>query len=116
MSPKELADLATELNTRRYSRKGETEMICSRAAEAIRTILANGYAPEGMVLVPEAWQPTHKHWKGGLYRAWTDATVEADMSTVVVYQGADGRYWTRPQKEFHERFVLWPVAAHKEKP
>jgi hypothetical protein len=52
MTPKELADLATELNTRRYSRKGETEMICSKAAEAIRTILANGYAPEGMAIVP----------------------------------------------------------------
>jgi hypothetical protein len=52
MTPKELAGLATELNTRRYSRKGETEMICTKAAEAIRTFLANGYAPEGMVLVP----------------------------------------------------------------
>jgi hypothetical protein len=87
MTPKELADLATELNTRRYSRKGETEMVCTKASEAIRTILANGYAPEGMVLVPE--EPTEAMVNAG----WID---KEDVNPDDIYRAM--------------------LAAHKEKP
>ena len=54
------------------------------------------------------WKPTHRHLKtGGLYRAISDATIEATMTPVVVYQGADGRWWVRPRDEFHDgRFEL----------
>lgn len=45
----------------------------------------------------------YRHYKGGYYIVHSIATVEADCSQVVVYQGlVDGRMWTRPFDNFFE--------------
>ncbi len=45
--------------------------------------------------------PTHRHWKGALYRKLHDATFEATMELAVVYQSCeDGRIWVRTQVDF----------------
>jgi hypothetical protein len=103
MTPKELSDLETELNTRRYSRKGETEMICSKAAEAIRAILANGYAPEGMVLVPE-W-PTVAQMNAGASAITDSRCGDFGPLDVARINGAEASDIYRAM-----------LAAHKEKP
>ncbi len=47
--------------------------------------------------------PTHRHWKGGLYRRLHDATIEGTMEAAVVYQSCpDGRIWVRPKADFEE--------------
>lgn len=52
------------------------------------------------------WNPTHRHIKtGGFYRFVGEATIEADMTPAVVYQGANGQWWVRPRSEFNERFA-----------
>lgn len=45
----------------------------------------------------------YRHYKGGLYKLIAEANLESDSSkTMTVYQGADGRIWTRPSVEFFE--------------
>jgi hypothetical protein len=57
--------------------------------------------------MPEDWQPTHRHRKGGLYRLILEGLCEADHCPVVVYEDADGQVWVRPKAEFEDgRFHL----------
>lgn len=43
----------------------------------------------------------YQHYKGGLYRLLHEATEEATMQPVIVYQAVDGgRIWTRPKADF----------------
>jgi hypothetical protein len=44
----------------------------------------------------------YRHYKGGLYELVCMATLEADLSEMVVYRGADGSIWTRPKAEFFQ--------------
>lgn len=46
----------------------------------------------------------YQHIKtGGLYVVVTDAELEANLSSVVVYKSlADGRVWVRPASEFYD--------------
>lgn len=48
------------------------------------------------------WTPTHRHGKtGNLYRlVHRLATIEADMTPAVIYEGQDGTFWVRPSSEF----------------
>jgi hypothetical protein len=50
----------------------------------------------------------YQHIKtGGIYVVITDATIESDMESAVVYKSLnDGRVWVRPASEFYdpERF------------
>ena len=48
----------------------------------------------------DAWQPTHRHHKGALYRVIGPAILEADQSNVMIYDDADGTVWVRPTDEF----------------
>lgn len=72
----------------------------------------------------DEFKPTHRHYKGGLYRVlrrdylcgewpaekmitWngyrvfvTDPTQHNELG--VIYQGQDGRLWLRPQRMFDE--------------
>jgi hypothetical protein len=44
---------------------------------------------------------------GGIYTLLHEATREADLEPVIVYQGEDGRVWVRPRTEFFDgRFQL----------
>ena len=49
-----------------------------------------------------AWQATHQHRKGGLYRVTGTALLEADRSDVVIYDDAEGNVWVRNAAEFHD--------------
>lgn len=44
----------------------------------------------------------YRHYKGGLYELVCMATLEADLSQMVVYRAADGSVWTRPSTVFFE--------------
>ena len=54
-----------------------------------------------------AWVPTHRHKKGGLYRLIGYGTNEADRATVAIYDDATGAVWVRNAAEFNDgRFDL----------
>jgi hypothetical protein len=44
----------------------------------------------------------YRHYKGGLYELVCMATLESDLSEMVVYRAADGSIWTRPKAVFFE--------------
>jgi hypothetical protein len=44
----------------------------------------------------------YRHYKGGLYELVCMATLEADLSEMVVYRAADGSIWTRPKEVFFQ--------------
>jgi hypothetical protein len=43
-----------------------------------------------------------RHYKGGLYELVCIATLESDLSEMIVYRAADGSIWTRPKEVFFE--------------
>jgi hypothetical protein len=43
-----------------------------------------------------------RHYKGGLYELVCVATLESDLSEMIVYRAADGSIWTRPKSVFFE--------------
>jgi hypothetical protein len=75
--------------------------------EAARTILANGYAPEGMVLVPEE---VLKDCADEL-EAWVNQYYTPDTRT---YPSEERRYQRDIAPVISARTLL--AAAHKEKP
>ncbi len=44
----------------------------------------------------------YRHYKGGLYQLVCVATLESDLSEMIVYTAADGSFWTRPASVFFE--------------
>jgi hypothetical protein len=60
-------------------------------AEAIASLEADGALE---------WKPTHRHYKGGLYREIARGKIEADLSPVVIYDNAHGETWVRPFSDF----------------
>ena len=44
----------------------------------------------------------YRHYKGGLYELVCFATLESDLSEMVVYRAADGSIWTRPKDVFFQ--------------
>lgn len=48
----------------------------------------------------------YRHYKGGLYELVCMATLEADLSPMVVYRAADGAVWTRPAAVFFETVAI----------
>jgi hypothetical protein len=45
----------------------------------------------------------YRHYKGGVYELVSEATLEADLTPVIVYRGEDGRTWVRPSAAFFEQ-------------
>ncbi|MFP5390265.1 MAG: DUF1653 domain-containing protein [Gammaproteobacteria bacterium] len=43
-----------------------------------------------------------RHYKGGLYELVCVATLESDLSEMIVYRASDGSIWTRPKSVFFE--------------
>jgi hypothetical protein len=43
-----------------------------------------------------------RHYKGGVYEFVCEATLESDLSTMIVYRAADGSIWTRPKDVFFQ--------------
>jgi hypothetical protein len=48
------------------------------------------------------WQPTHRHYKGGLYRVLFEAIHTETEEPMTVYQTPDGRNWVRPAAMFND--------------
>ena len=44
----------------------------------------------------------YRHYKGGLYEFVCDATLESDLTPLVVYRSQDGGVWVRPRAVFFE--------------
>ena len=44
----------------------------------------------------------YRHYKGGIYELVCEATLESDLSPMVVYRSPDGTLWVRPRAVFHE--------------
>lgn len=43
-----------------------------------------------------------KHYKGGEYELVCEATMEADLTPLIVYRAANGSIWCRPRTVFFE--------------
>jgi hypothetical protein len=44
----------------------------------------------------------YRHYKGGLYELVCEATLEADLSPMIIYKAHDGSIWARPKSVFFE--------------
>jgi len=44
----------------------------------------------------------YRHYKGGIYELVCEATLEADLTPMIVYRAADGSIWTRPKDVFFQ--------------
>ena len=53
----------------------------------------------------DAFTPTHKHYKGGLYQVISEGRMEEDQRPVAIYKDADGKTWVRPMAEFLDKFT-----------
>jgi hypothetical protein len=47
-----------------------------------------------------------RHYKGGLYELVCEATMEADLTPIIVYKAADGSIWCRPKSVFFETLTV----------
>jgi hypothetical protein len=43
-----------------------------------------------------------RHYKGGIYELVCIATLESDLSPMIVYRAANGSLWVRPESVFFE--------------
>lgn len=55
------------------------------------------------------WHPTHRHKKGGGYRLLGFGVLEADRTSVAIYDDIDGTVWVRDAAEFNDRDRFAPV-------
>ena len=57
----------------------------------------------------------YRHYKGGIYDFVCEATLESDLTPMVVYKAADGSVWIRPRDVFFQEIdvdgVLTPRFA-----
>jgi hypothetical protein len=42
------------------------------------------------------------HYKGGIYDLVCEATMESDLTPLIVYKAANGSVWCRPKNVFFE--------------
>lgn len=47
-----------------------------------------------------------RHYKGGEYELVCEATMEADLTPIIVYRAADGSIWCRPRAVFFEQIEV----------
>ena len=47
-----------------------------------------------------------RHYKGGLYELVCEATLESDLTPMIVYRAADGSVWIRPKDVFFQRIEV----------
>ena len=54
-----------------------------------------------------------RHYKGGIYDLVCEATLESDMSPMIVYTAADGSFWTRPKDVFFQMIEVDGVLVQR---
>jgi hypothetical protein len=47
-----------------------------------------------------------KHYKGGEYELVCEATMESDLTPLIVYRAANGSIWCRPRAVFFEEIEV----------
>jgi hypothetical protein len=47
-----------------------------------------------------------RHYKGGEYELVCEATMEADLTPIIVYRAANGSIWCRPRAVFFEEVEI----------
>jgi hypothetical protein len=55
----------------------------------------------------------YRHYKGGLYELVCEATMEADLTPLIVYRAADGSIWCRPKAVFFEQVEVDGVLVQR---
>lgn len=48
----------------------------------------------------------YKHYKGGIYDHVCEATLESDLTPLIVYKAADGSIWVRPREVFFQEIEI----------
>lgn len=48
-----------------------------------------------------SWRPTHRHYKGGLYRVVSTAPHTEREELLVIYENSVGEWWARPEAMFN---------------
>ena len=48
----------------------------------------------------------YRHYKGGMYELVCKATLESDLTPMIVYRAQDGTVWLRPESVFFEMVDL----------
>jgi len=48
----------------------------------------------------------YRHYKGGLYELVCEATLESDLTPMVVYRAANGTVWIRPKEVFFQQIEV----------
>ena len=48
----------------------------------------------------------YRHYKGGVYELVCEATLESDLSPMIIYRAADGSIWARPKAVFFQPVEL----------
>jgi hypothetical protein len=54
-----------------------------------------------------------RHYKGGIYELVCVATLESDLSPMIVYRAANGSLWIRPEKVFFEMVDVDGVSVQR---
>ncbi len=54
-----------------------------------------------------------RHYKGGLYELVCVATLESDLSPMIVYKAANGTLWVRPESVFFEMVDVDGVSVQR---
>jgi len=44
----------------------------------------------------------YRHYKGGFYELVCEATLESDLTPMIVYRSGNGSVWIRPKEVFFE--------------
>jgi len=58
----------------------------------------------------------YQHYKGGIYELVCEATLESDLSTMIVYRAANGTIWCRPREVFFETIEVDGKQVQRFKP
>ncbi len=54
-----------------------------------------------------------RHYKGGIYELVCVATLESDLSPMIVYKAANGSLWIRPETVFFEMIDVDGVSVQR---
>lgn len=55
----------------------------------------------------------YRHYKGGLYELVCEATLESDLTPMVVYRAANGTVWIRPKAVFFQQIEVDGKTVHR---
>jgi len=90
------------------------ELVCfARHSETLEwhAVHAEGDGFRAVASVPDGqwvpvaepgFQPTHVHYKGGLYRVERQGRIDGETQEMTLYRDGKGNWWLRPRVMFEE--------------